>query len=86
MILRSPAGDKNLTAVWFLAGPIRLHPRRCQVVTPECFNRGSTVLTTTLSNVEWSGGPVRNSSGFPLQSKADPSEALWRKKHAGMTD
>ena len=25
-------------------------------------------------------------SGFPLQPEADPSEALWRKKHAGMTD
>ena len=24
--------------------------------------------------------------GFPLQPEADPSEALWRKKHAGMTD
>jgi hypothetical protein len=22
----------------------------------------------------------------PLQPEADPSEALWRKKHAGMTD
>ena len=39
-----------------------------QVVTPECFNRGSTVLTTTLSHVEWVGGPVRNSPGFPLKS------------------
>jgi hypothetical protein len=31
-----------------------------QIVTPECFYRGSTVLlTTTLSHVEWVGGPVR---------------------------
>ena len=29
---------------------------------------------------------VRNWPGFPLQPEADPSEALWRKKHAGMTD
>ncbi len=57
-----------------------------QVVTPECFNRGSTMITTTLSQAEWVGGPVRNSPGFPLQPEADPSEALWRKKHAGMTD
>jgi hypothetical protein len=41
-------------------------------VTPECFNRGSTVLnihhtslTTTLSPVEWVGGPVPVSPGFP---------------------
>src|SRR6266436_6291157 len=34
-------------------------------VTPECFNRGSTVLTTTLSHVEWVGGPVPVSPGFP---------------------
>ena len=26
-------------------------------VTPECFYRGSTVLTTTLSHVEWVAGP-----------------------------
>jgi hypothetical protein len=32
------------------------------------------------------GGPAGISPGFPLQPKADPSEALWRKKHAGMTD
>jgi hypothetical protein len=43
------------------------------------------VLTTTLSHVEWVGGPAGISPGFPLQPKADPSEALWRKKHAGMT-
>ncbi len=29
-----------------------------QVVTPECFSRGSTMLATTLSHVEWIGGPV----------------------------
>jgi hypothetical protein len=28
-------------------------------------------------------GPL---AGFPLQPEADPSEALWRKKHAGMMD
>ena len=32
------------------------------------------------------GGPVPNAPGFPLQPEADPSEAQWRKKHAGMTD
>jgi hypothetical protein len=60
-----------------------------QVVTPECFNRGSTVLTTTLSHVEWVGGPVRNSPGFPPKDGsirspvADPLKAcgndgLWQ--------
>ena len=34
-------------------------------VTPECFNRGSTMLTTTLNQVEWVGGPVPVSHGFP---------------------
>ncbi len=34
-------------------------------VTPECFNRGSTMLTTTLSHVEWVGGPIPVSPGFP---------------------
>src|SRR3989338_3633039 len=34
-------------------------------VTPECFYRGSTVLTTTLSHVEWVWGPVPNQPGFP---------------------
>ena len=28
------------------------------VVTPERFYRGSTMLTTTLSQVEWVGAPV----------------------------
>jgi hypothetical protein len=36
-----------------------------KVVTPECFYRGSTMLTTTLSQVEWVGGPARVSPGFP---------------------
>ena len=35
---------------------IRIDP---EVVTPECFYRGSTMLTTTLSRVEWVGGTVR---------------------------
>jgi hypothetical protein len=30
--------------------------------------------------------PVASSIEPPLQPKADPSEALWRKKYAGMTD
>jgi hypothetical protein len=34
-------------------------------VTPECFDRGSTMLTTTLSHVEWVVGPVPDSPGFP---------------------
>jgi hypothetical protein len=33
-------------------GFMRIYPKR---VTPECFNRGSTMLTTTLSHVEWVG-------------------------------
>jgi hypothetical protein len=37
-----------------------------KAVIPECFYRGSTVLlTTTLSHVEWVGGPVPNPPGFP---------------------
>ena len=34
-------------------------------VTPECFYRGSAMLTTTLSQV---GGPVPDSPGFPLKA------------------
>jgi len=37
-------------------------------VTPECFYGGSTVLTTTLSHVEWVGGLVPVSPGFPLET------------------
>ena len=38
-------------------------------VTPERFYRGSTVLlTTTLSHVEWVGGPVPDSPGFPIEA------------------
>jgi len=32
------------------------------------FYRGSTALTTTLSHVEWVGGPVPDPPGFPLQA------------------
>jgi hypothetical protein len=40
---------------------MRIYPKG-----PECFNRGSTMLlTTTLSHVEWVGGPVPVSPGFP---------------------
>ena len=48
-----------------------------KVVTPECLNRGSTVLlTTTLSHVEWVGGPVRVAPGFHFDklSVASPVE------------
>ena len=38
------------------------------VVTPECVYRGSTMLTATLSQVEWVGGPLRVSPGFPLKA------------------
>jgi hypothetical protein len=40
---------------------------RPQGVTPERFYRGSTVLTTTLSHVEWVGGLVPVLSGFPIE-------------------
>ena len=43
------------------------------LVTPECFNRGSAMLTTTLSQVEWVGVQIR--------TRLDS-----RLKHAGMTD
>ena len=45
-------------------------------VTPECFNRGSTMLTTTLSHIEWVGGPVPVSPGFHFDklSVASPVE------------
>ena len=46
---------------------MRIYPKG---VTPECFNRGSTVLlTTTLSHVEWVGGPVPVS---PVVSPVEP--------------
>ena len=34
-------------------------------VTPECFNRGSTVLTTTLRTSNGSGAQFRALPGFP---------------------
>jgi hypothetical protein len=37
-------------------------------VTLECFYRGSTMLTTTLSHVEWVGGPVPNPPAFALKA------------------
>ena len=36
--------------------------------TPERFNRGSTMLTMTLRHVEWVGGPVPVSPGFPIEA------------------
>ena len=45
------------------------HENNPKGVTPECFYRGSTVLTTTLSHVEWVGGPVR---GSPVVSTVEP--------------
>ena len=39
-----------------------------RIPPPECFNRGSTMLTTTLSHVEWVGGPVPVSPGFPIEA------------------
>jgi hypothetical protein len=47
-------------------------------VTTECFNRGSTMLTTTLSHVEWVGGPVPIS---PVVSPVEPPI-----EDSGMTD
>ena len=55
-----------------------------KVVTPECFYRGSTVLTTTLSHVEWVGGPARVRLDFrfslrlirPLAEKACGNDGL----------
>jgi hypothetical protein len=45
---------------------MRIYPKG---VTPECFYRGSTMLTTTLSEVEWVVGPVPNiPPGFPLKA------------------
>jgi hypothetical protein len=43
-------------------------------VTPECFNRGSTVLTTILSHVEWVGGPVSPGFHFDKLSVESPVE------------
>jgi hypothetical protein len=43
----------------------RIYPK---AVTSACFNRGSTILTTTLSQVEWVGGPVLVSPGFPIEA------------------
>ena len=44
---------------------MRVYPKG---VTPKCFNRGSTMLTTTLSHVEWVGGLVPVSPGFPIEA------------------
>ena len=44
---------------------LKIYPKG---VTFECFYRGSTMLTTTLSHVEWVGGPVPISPGFPLEA------------------
>ena len=45
-------------------------------VTRESFKRGSTLLTTTLSHVEWVGGPVPILPGFHFDklSVASPVE------------
>jgi hypothetical protein len=40
-------------------------PTACKVVTPECFYRGSTLLTTTLSSLSKGRGPVRRSPWIP---------------------
>jgi hypothetical protein len=39
-----------------------------KTVTPEFLYRGSTMLTTTLSHVEWVGGPDPDFPGFPLKT------------------
>jgi len=52
-----------------------IHDDLFDLVTPECLNRGSTVLTTTLSHVEWVGGLARISPGFPL--KACGNDGRW---------
>jgi hypothetical protein len=41
-------------------------PTACKVVTPECFYRGSTLLTTTLSSLsKGRGGQCEDPPGFP---------------------
>jgi hypothetical protein len=35
---------------------------------PEYLDRGSTMLTTTLSQAEWVGDPVPISPGFPIEA------------------
>src|SRR5262245_57409181 len=62
-LIRRDAPCAELTGIQ--KGSMRIYRKR---VTPECFNRGSTILTTTLSHVEWVGGPVRGSPGFPLKT------------------
>ena len=55
------------------------------LVTPECFNRGSAMLTTTLSQVEWVGGPDPDSPGFPLKACGnDGPRIACRTKPRGM--
>ncbi len=39
-----------------------------KVVTLERFYRGSTMLTTTLSQVEWVGVQSEHAPGFPLKA------------------
>jgi hypothetical protein len=44
---------------------MRIYPKG---VTPECFNRGSTMLTTTLSHAEWVGGSSSGLAWIPDKS------------------
>jgi hypothetical protein len=70
MRLASQAPKTTLKQLVSAPSLLQAHPRStpCNIVTPECFHRGSTRLTTTLSHVEWVGGLVRVSSGFLLKA------------------
>ena len=61
------------------------HENYLQSVTPECFYRGSTMLTTTLSQVEGSGVQSRVRLDFTSTSSVWRAQS-HRLKHAGMTD
>jgi hypothetical protein len=54
--------------------------------SPNVFYRGSTMLTTTLSQVEWVGGPVRIRLDFTSASSVWRAQSSHRSKHVGMTE
>ena len=59
-VMKNPAASNEVSQELYNNFPKSCHP--------ECSYRGSTMLTTTLSYVEWVGAPVRGSPGFPLKT------------------
>ena len=64
---------------------MRIYPK---VVTPECFYRGSTRLTTTLSSLSKGRGSSHGSAILTMIQfiEGSPVRLDSRYKHSGMTD